>query len=489
MTLPLNPPLRLFEFQAKNYFGLSIKDTSLALVQISTSNHHLNQFSYLNLSPGIIQNGEIKNSPLFLQSLKKLLTSSQTKTSFVIYNLPETKVFSKIVEVPKIPDAELEEAVSWQAEDQIPLDIAKTYYDFKILEKEEKKTKIYLVAAPSKNVDNLTALIQQAGLTPVAIEPSSLALTRLIDLKIKNPVLLVEIESPSTILSLAHKGTILSGASFDTPQDSQSFEKEFTAETLRLREFCQKKFKTDFNSVLFFGDLSLRISQTTLASLKLQALSPLINIKNPPAQFTNKFQSLALAYALGQKKASPPSDVDTVNLLPPSLQGIYDLKEKHHFFSKTCLFLNLFFIILTFCLSSTFTYLFLNLKKLESDIKIATTQGANGEAILIEKTARQINSKSNQIIALSTQSIKTSSDLVSINELIPANFNITSLSFDYAKNLFSLTGMAPKREDVIKLNESLQASKIFHNPQIPLKSLEKKENVEFTLEFQKNLKP
>ena len=490
MNLPSKPTLRLFEFQAKDYFGLSIKDTSLVAVQASTSNHQLKNFSSLNLLPGVVQNGEIKNQQAFLNSLKSLLQAAQIKTPFVVFNVPETKVFGKIIEIPDLPDEELEEAISWQAEDQIPLEKSKIYYDFKTLEKDKQKTKIYLLASPQKSIDNLTSVIQQADLIPVAIESSALALTRFIDPKIPNPVLIIEVETPYTILSVAYKGTILISSSFETPaNDTTLFENESSKEILQLREFCQKKFKTDFNSILSFGDLPIKLSQKTLSALNLKTIFPLLNLKAPPSQFINRFSSFALSFSLALKKATPPSDLDSINLLPPKLQGRYDLKEKQQFLSKICFFALSFLITITFFLASTFAYLFLNLKKLELEINTKSTQGQNSESFLVQKAAKEINSRSNQIIALSTQLSKTSSDLTSLNELVPNNLNILSISFDYDKNEFSLTGLAPQREDSIKLTDNIKNSKIFTNPQIPLKSLEKKENVEFKITFQKILKP
>lgn len=114
-------------------------------------------------------------------SLKKLFQDMHIAMQEVTVALPETQVFTRVIEVPSLSDNELESALRWQADQYIPLPLSEVTMDFAVLSKPENqkdKMVVLLVAAPLTVIEKTTNMLSQASLTPMAIETEIIACIR-----------------------------------------------------------------------------------------------------------------------------------------------------------------------------------------------------------------------------------------------------------------------------------------------------------------------
>lgn len=162
--------------------GLDISDSSLKLVQLNKVRDKIKiqALSKLNLAPGIITKGEIKNQTELIKAIKKLISApllGKTSSEEVVVCLPESKTFIKLIEIQKSPNA-LADIVGSEIEKHVPLAISEIYYDWQIIEDLTDKYFVLIGAAPKVIVNQYTAMLDEAGLSPVALEIEPVAIAR-----------------------------------------------------------------------------------------------------------------------------------------------------------------------------------------------------------------------------------------------------------------------------------------------------------------------
>jgi len=199
----------LFKNKIQSAWGLHFTDKFLRAVELEKGMKpwKVKRVSRKELAPDIVKNGLIIKSKLFqeyLERMKNQAYPSSFQSPYVIMNAPEQRIFISTVQLPTMKEEEVEEAIKWEAESNIPLPIEKVYISWKLLpEKADKKVNVLLTATPKEIIDAIIESLNKIGLTPLIIEPESTALVRNIlennpeDLS-KKPFLIVNVGEQST---------------------------------------------------------------------------------------------------------------------------------------------------------------------------------------------------------------------------------------------------------------------------------------------------
>lgn len=170
----------------KKPIGLDISPASVKAVELKKRGEGIIVSKYGNspLPPNIFSENEIIGKKVLVDRIKKALEEAQPhriETKYASCSLPEGASFNKLLTLPKMKRGELEEAVHFQANQFIPLSPEEIYLDWELipLKKEEKfQIKVFLVAAPKALVDNYLEVLNLAGITPLAFEIETVAMTR-----------------------------------------------------------------------------------------------------------------------------------------------------------------------------------------------------------------------------------------------------------------------------------------------------------------------
>lgn len=204
----------------KNAFGLDISDLKLRLIQFKKSRgaFKLQCFNELDVPPGYIVSGEIKDASAVQDLVKKLINhpiEGKVFGSHVVVSLPERRTFIKVIEIPQIPEEEIPGAVKWETERHIPISIDEMYLDWQLLQnnkpKDTNKLKIMVAVAPKLIIDSYTDLLKQARLEPIAMETESTAITRCLINEKSAPsdaIIIVDIGASRTSLIIYDSGAI-----------------------------------------------------------------------------------------------------------------------------------------------------------------------------------------------------------------------------------------------------------------------------------------
>lgn len=96
--------------------------------------------------------------------------------------IPESYVSTKIISMPLLTDAELASAISWQAEQYIPIPSEKLQLEYQVLYRPQKGAKenmrVLLVGVQKDVVEQFSTLFVEAGIEIASLETQTLALFR-----------------------------------------------------------------------------------------------------------------------------------------------------------------------------------------------------------------------------------------------------------------------------------------------------------------------
>ncbi len=117
------------------------------------------------------------------EGLKQLVKEAKVSTKLAAISLPESQVYSRVIEMPYLPEPELTAAIRWQAEQYIPVPLAEVVHKHVVLRTEGMggpgaKMEILLVAAPMTLVNSYMNVVSKAGLEVIAVETELFSVVR-----------------------------------------------------------------------------------------------------------------------------------------------------------------------------------------------------------------------------------------------------------------------------------------------------------------------
>lgn len=192
----------MFNLSKKNAFGIDISDLSVKIAKLEKTGGSLVLTSYgrEEIPPGIIKNGEIKNGDALVQVIGKAIEGVKglsLRTLYCVVSLPETESFIRVIQMPKMKESELGEALKWEIENHIPLSSDEVYFDWQLIEdKANVDFSNVLVGALKKSLaDSYLAVLKKAGLRPAVFEIESIATARALveNENSPNPIMIIDL--------------------------------------------------------------------------------------------------------------------------------------------------------------------------------------------------------------------------------------------------------------------------------------------------------
>lgn len=199
------------------YFGLDIGASSIKVAQVSLlgSKSFAVKAIGLGVNPaGSIDFTDVSVAAKLKPAIKQIVAEAKIREKRVVVSVAENKVYSRILSLPAMSEAELTTAIKWEAEQFVPIPVAEVELDFSIVQpviagSADKQMLVYLVAAPKKYLQALVDLLTGAGLEPIAVESEMVALTRAFTYGGTQGVsLFVHIGAMSTVLAIVDGATL-----------------------------------------------------------------------------------------------------------------------------------------------------------------------------------------------------------------------------------------------------------------------------------------
>ncbi|MGO8871575.1 MAG: type IV pilus assembly protein PilM [Acidimicrobiales bacterium] len=167
--------------------GLDIGTSAVraAELDISHSRPVLLTYGQVGLPPGSLVDGEIRDHSSVTQAIKRLWENGQFSTSSVIVGIAGLRAITREIDLPFVPDSEVDSAVRFQSEEVIPFPPDQTILSSQILAdytspEGNKMRRILVAAAHVDLVNGVIDTAEKAGLTVEGVDLISSALVRAI---------------------------------------------------------------------------------------------------------------------------------------------------------------------------------------------------------------------------------------------------------------------------------------------------------------------
>jgi len=252
--------------------GLEIGAANLKLVEISGSPPTLRSYAMRPTPHGAIRGGNIVEPSVIAAELREMLAEMQTRKRYVVAGVSNLAVITRIIQIPKMSERELEEAIHWEAERYIPFPIDEVVLDYAPLDPpsevpDDAQLDVVIAAARLETITQLVETLKEAQLEPVVLDVKPFAGMRTIENYLSgnsddgnDPVtvfLEVGAESSSLVLTrgtrlLMHRNLNISGNDF-TEAIAKSFGLDFTSAEEVKRDYGLATIPTeDEESLLDF---------------------------------------------------------------------------------------------------------------------------------------------------------------------------------------------------------------------------------------------
>lgn len=213
-------------FIPKPLFGLDIGNGSLKVVQVESviaskqakksKPPQVIGYGTVAFDKNAINNGEIVNPEIIAKATKQLFEHKligDIKSHRVAISIPAYRTFTRSIQLPLLKPKELDDAVSLEAEQYIPVPLEELYLDYSQISKTKDQLEVLAIAVPRKIVDSYLELTALLGLEPMLIETTMYAAARLFSLDSQSdlPTVIIDFGSLSSDISIYDKKILTTG--------------------------------------------------------------------------------------------------------------------------------------------------------------------------------------------------------------------------------------------------------------------------------------
>ncbi len=163
--------------------GLDIDRGSIKAVQISGAGggYTLQHVGYHRLAPGTILDGEVADHDLLAAEIKEFWESHSFNGKSVSIGVSNQKVVVRLLDFPRMRPEDLQGAISFEAQDHIPMPLDEAVLDYVVLGPREERSdldRVLVVAAQREMISRYTSAVRTGGLRPAGVDVKALSLTR-----------------------------------------------------------------------------------------------------------------------------------------------------------------------------------------------------------------------------------------------------------------------------------------------------------------------
>src|SRR3954471_11125023 len=170
--------------RATNIVGLEIEPSAVHAAAVTVNGRvSVKTAAVVPLETGIVRDGEVNDVDALADALRSLYRENKGLDKKVRIGIANQKIVVRVLELPVLDDPkELEAAVRFQAQDQIPMPLDSAVLDFQPLDIVETeggpRQRVLIVAARRDMIERVLGAAKAAGLKPEGIDLSAFAMIR-----------------------------------------------------------------------------------------------------------------------------------------------------------------------------------------------------------------------------------------------------------------------------------------------------------------------
>jgi type IV pilus assembly protein PilM len=170
--------------RTKTLVGLDIDATGIVAASVAVNGRlRVEHAAAAPLEPGIMRDGEVADVEGLAEALRALYRANKGLDKHVRVGLANQKIVVRVIELPYLEDAkELDAAIRFHAQDQLPMPLEHAVLDYQLLDVTDdgagRRQRVLLVAARREMVERVLGALRAAGLKPEGIDLSAFAMVR-----------------------------------------------------------------------------------------------------------------------------------------------------------------------------------------------------------------------------------------------------------------------------------------------------------------------
>lgn len=198
----------------KTITGIDIGQTAIKVMSLDAHLNEVTCFGSVDVDPEKIQDALKNNDESYIvENLTTLLSEKligSLGSKKVNVSIPAAQAFTRTLTLPIKAERALKSAVELEAEQYIPVPVSGLVIDYQIIGRTATDLSVLVCAAPRKIITLVTSAIEKVGLEVVAIEPSLMAVGRLLKATegAMLPSIIVDIGAVVTDIAAIDDGTI-----------------------------------------------------------------------------------------------------------------------------------------------------------------------------------------------------------------------------------------------------------------------------------------
>ena len=165
--------------------GLDIGTSGVRAAELDTSKSTpvLLTYGQVGLPPGSLVDGEIRDPSAVTEAIQKLWKNGQFSGSSVIVGIAGLRAITREIDLPYVPDDEIDSAVRFQSEEIIPFPPEQTLLSSQVLadftnDEGGRMRRVLVAAAHVDLVNGVIDVVERAGLTVEGVDLISSSLVR-----------------------------------------------------------------------------------------------------------------------------------------------------------------------------------------------------------------------------------------------------------------------------------------------------------------------
>lgn len=163
--------------------GIDISDKSIKIAEVTEgATAKLRSVGWAAIPGEAVVRGIIQNGEMVANQLKSAFQGASPVPVIggkVVASIPEIQSFISIVDVPRMSQREMDEAVQWAAAQHLPFDLERVYLDWQPLAfLPNGRVQVLVGSAQRSVVDPLLNVLDSLGLTCVALELEAQSIVR-----------------------------------------------------------------------------------------------------------------------------------------------------------------------------------------------------------------------------------------------------------------------------------------------------------------------
>ena len=459
--------------------GLEFNESYIKLVELKDTQQGLTLCCY-NISPVELRAAESDLEAMIAGTIEKIVNQADIGDNEVYTLVSGSMVQVRRAALPPMPDADMAQAVKFEAHNFTTFPVADTVIDYFVIEKaegkESRKLDLMIMAIEKNYFKRLLSIIGRAGLRCAGVTISSFALKDLIQAQPsfskEELTAVLDVGVESAVLSL-FKGNIVQFIR-EINLGGQLPNEVLSSFTYYREQFLEEKI----NRMYLSGELAqVKDLQATLSSgtgMPVEVLDPLINLQLGPkvdaAKLKEDAPRLALAIGLAKNRAK---DLNLVKVKEKAPKKRFALDKKIETISiPNTLVIGLLIFTIGLIVFFNF-YLSQSLEKTKKELAVKSLRLEQLTSFQERKlTYEEVRGKRTEVKTL----------LGKISGLLPAGTTLVGLSYDNQNRHFTLSGETKAAEAVSAFIMRLDQSAEFEK--VNLKEIKKAGTVTlFSLEF------